>query len=341
MKRLRIIILAVLVLLSATMLSGCNQNGSNDKISVVCTIFPQYDWVRQILGDESEHMELTLLLDKKIDLHSYQPSVEDIAKISACDLFIYIGGESDEWVDDVLKEATNKDMVVINLLDVLGDVAKEEEIKEGMEEEDSEHEEESEEHEGEDEHDHEGEAEYDEHVWLSLKNAQVFCPIIADALSSLDANNGDTYRSNLTNYMESLSSLDSEYQTAVGLSSTIETSAKTLVFGDRFPFRYLVDDYGLDYYAAFVGCSAETEASFDTIVFLAEKVDEFGLKNIMVTESSDQSIAGTIRDNTQNKNQQILVLNSMQSVSSGEVNDGATYIGIMESNLNVLIDAMK
>lgn len=323
MKRFTAIMLAFL--LAITMLSGCTQTGSNEKISVVCTIFPQYDWVRQILGDKADNMDITLLLDSKIDLHSYQPSVEDIAKISACDLFIYVGGESDEWVDDVLKEATNKDMVVINLLDTLGDAAKAEEIIEGMEEE---------EHEGEE--DHEGEAEFDEHVWLSLKNAQIFCPIIADAFSSLDADNAEVYKNNMTAYNQKLSALDSKYQTAVN-----DATVKTLLFGDRFPFRYLVDDYGLDYYAAFVGCSAETEASFETIIFLAGKADELGLQNIMVTESSDQSIAKTISNNTTGKSQQILVMDAMQSVASSDIKEGMTYLSIMESNLNVLKEALK
>jgi len=308
------------------MLSGCKQNNSNEKISVVCTIFPQYDWVRQIVGDKASDMDLTFVINNRIDLHSYQPSVEDIAKISSSDLFIYVGGESDEWVDDALKEAVKKDMVAINLLEELGDAAKEEEIKEGMEEE------EHDEAEG----DHEDETEYDEHVWLSLKNAQIFCQIIAKAISSLDPDNAEVYQANLTSYIGKLSALDSQYQTEVTASPV-----KTVVFGDRFPFRYLVNDYGLDYYAAFIGCSAETEASPNTIIRLAEKVDEFKLKTIMVTESSDQSIAKTIKDNTKDKNQQILVLDSLQSVTSNDAQNGTTYLSVMENNLEVLKKALK
>ena len=322
-KRCAAILLALLLMITA---SGCRQIGSNGKISVVCTVFPQYDWVRQILGDKADGMNLTMLLDNKIDLHSFQPSVDDIVKISACDLFIYVGGESDEWVNDALKEATNKNMVVINLLDTLGDAAKIEEIIEGMEEEA----EESEEVEIEDE------IEYDEHVWLSLKNARIFCAVITSALSSLDAGNAETYKNNLKAYIEKLSALDSEYRTAVNAAPV-----KTLLFGDRFPFRYLVEDYGLNYYAAFVGCSAETEASFETIIFLANKVNELNLKNIMVTESSDTAIAKTIINNTPGKNQQILVLDSMQSVTSNDVINGATYLSVMENNLNVLKEALK
>ena len=160
--------------------------------------------------------------------------------------------------------------------------------------------------------------------------------MIADALSSLDNGNAETYRANLSAYLEKLSALDSEYQSAVNVASV-----KTLLFGDRFPFRYLVDDYELDYHAAFVGCSAETEASFDTIIFLAGKVDEQKLKHIMVTESSDQKIAKTIQINTVDKNQQILVMNALQSVSKSDVNNGTTYLSIMESNLGVLKNALQ
>ncbi|MCL2152725.1 MAG: metal ABC transporter substrate-binding protein [Oscillospiraceae bacterium] len=354
MKRFTAILLALLFVM--TMLSGCGQIGSNEKISVVCTIFPQYDWVRQILGDKADNMDLTLLLDNRIDLHNFQPSVDDIVKISSCDLFIYVGGESDDWVDDALKEATNKDMVVINLLEVLGDAAKIEEVKEGMEdgegmedkkgmedEEDYHSDEDRDEnheyegsHEDEYDHDEEHEVEYDEHVWLSLKNAQIFCEAIADALSALDAKGSDVYRSNLTAYIDKLSALDSSYQAVVNAAPV-----KTLLFGDRFPFRYLVDDYGMDYHAAFVGCSAETEASFETIIFLAGKVDELSLKNIMATESSDQSITKTIRNNTAEKNQQILVMDAMQSVAKSDVQSGTTYLSIMENNLNVLKEALQ
>jgi zinc transport system substrate-binding protein len=323
MKKIIVTLLASLLL--TTLFSGCgDKSDANEKISIVCTIFPQYDWVRQILGDKAGEMELTLLLDNRIDLHNYQPSVDDIVKISSCDFFIYVGGESDEWVEDALAEATNKKMVVINLLEVLGEAAKEEEIVEGMEEEDEEDGEE------------EGEVEYDEHVWLSLRNAQVFCQHIADALISLDEANANTYQANLNVYLGELAALDGEYQAALGAAPV-----RVLLFGDRFPFRYLVDDYGLDYYAAFPGCSAETEASFQTIIGLAERVDELDLHTSMVTESADQSIAQTIRDNTASKNQQILVLDAMQSVTASEVSGGATYLSIMRGNLEVLKEALK
>ncbi len=338
----RCISIIVSLLLTLTMLSGAaGAADSPDKIQVVCTIFPQYDWVRQILGETAENVELTLLLDNAVDLHSFQPSVEDIIRISTCDLFIYVGGESDDWVPDALENATNPDMVVINLLDALGGAAKPEELVEGMEPEDHDHGHE-EEHEGEEhaeeEHDHAEEEALDEHVWLSLRNAQVFCAAIAEALSSLDAGNADVYQNNVTAYNAELAALDAEYEAA--MAALPEGGNTTLLFGDRFPFRYLVDDYGIGYYAAFVGCSAETEASFETIIFLARKTEELGLKNIIVTESADGSIAETIRDNTTAGNQEILVMNALQSVSPEDIENGASYIDIMRRNLEILRKAL-
>lgn len=290
-------------------------------IKVVTTIFPEYDWVRQIAGEEADQMDITMLLDNGVDLHSYQPTAEDIMKVSDCDLFVYVGGESDAWVDDALKQAKNKDMQVVNLLDVLGNNAKEEEVIEGMEPEEG----------GEEE-----EPEYDEHVWLSVKNAEVLSKAIADALEKADPDHKDIYQENASAYSEKLKDLDAKYQEVVD-----GASQKTLLFGDRFPFRYLVDDYGLSYYAAFVGCSAESEASFDTISFLANKVDELGLKDIMAIENSNQKIAKTIIENTKEKNQKILTLDTMQSTTSDDVKNGTTYLSVMEKNLEVLKEALQ
>lgn len=498
------------ILLAAVMavgcLAGCGQKNSNEqadntddgKLKVVTTIFPEYDWVKEIAGDEISNIDLTMLLDNGVDLHSYQPTSEDILKISDCDLFVYVGGESDSWVDDALKNATNKDMQVINLLDVLKDSIKTEESMPGMQAEEGHnhgyaHFEDSDvqyrtlsdwdgdwqsvypylqdgvldevmekkaesgektaeeykeyyengyktdvsqitidaenntmcfvkngvaskatyEYKGYQIYDYESgsrgvryffeatsgdadapkyvqfsdhgiapgkaehfhiyagndgfdalseemenwptyypadmsgkeiaedmleheEKEYDEHVWLSLKNAQTLCKAIAEALETADPEHKDVYAANVDSYLEKLSSLDGQYQDAVA-----NGSQKTLLFGDRFPFRYMVDDYGLKYYAAFAGCSAESEASFETISFLAKKVDELGLKNIMTIENSDQKIAKTIRDNTKDKNQEILSLDSMQSTTSEDVKNGTTYLSVMESNLDVLKKAMQ
>ena len=312
-------------------LTACNSAGAkgNNKLQIVTTIFPEYDWVMNVLGDKASDADVTMLLDNGVDLHSFQPTAADIMKISSCDLFIYVGGESDEWVEDALKEAVNKNMIVIDLLDELGDAVKEEELVEGMQGEDD--------HDEDHEHDHEeGEVEYDEHVWLSLRNAQVLVKSISDALQKIDSANADTYKKNADSYIESLKALDADYKAVVDAAST-----KTILFGDRFPFRYMVDDYGLTYYAAFVGCSAESEASFETITFLSKKVDELSLPVVLTIEGKDKRIAETIIENTASKTQKVLTLNSIQSVSSSDVKNGKTYISIMESNLSVLKEDLK
>lgn len=330
MKKTKITTLFIsLVLGMGLLLTACGGNAkvpssSNDEdaISVVTTIFPEYDWAKQISEGSSADIDLALLLDNGVDLHSYQPTADDVIKITTCDLFIYVGGESDEWVDDALENAVNKDMIVLDLIDILGEKAKAEEVVEGMEEE-------------EDEDEHE-EAEADEHVWLSLRNASLFCEEIAEAFKQLDPDNAATYDSNLASYKEQLAALDEEYKQVAE-----NAEYKTLLFGDRFPFRYLVDDYGLDYYAAFPGCSAETEASFETVMKLSQKVDELSLPVVMKTENSDGKIADTIVDNTKDKNQKTMALNSMQSITSEDAKKGVTYLGIMEENLETLKSALN
>ncbi|MBP3852541.1 MAG: zinc ABC transporter substrate-binding protein [Erysipelotrichaceae bacterium] len=306
-------------------LAGCAQPtkpADKKPLQIVTTVFPVYDWVKQILGDAVENTEVTMLLDDGVDLHSYQPNVDDILKISTCDVFIYVGGESDEWVEDALKEAENKEMVVINLMDILGDKAKEEEIVEGMQEEEEEEPEE--------------EIEYDEHVWLSLQNASFFVEEISDSLGSIDPGHADVYQQNAKAYMEQLKTLDQQYQDVVE-----QAEKKTLVFADRFPFRYLTDDYGLTYYAAFAGCSAETEASFDTITFLSKKVDELTLSTVLTIEGNNHRIAETVVENTRTKDQKILILDSMQAVTSEDVQNKTTYLSVMESNLEILKQALQ
>ena len=496
MKKIIKIFVAFIVAIGCFELSSCKSlENKKDKISIVCTIFPEYDWTKEILGDNKDNVELTLLLDNGVDLHSYQPTVQDIAKISTCDLFIYVGGESDSWVDNALKNATNKNMKVINLLDVLGDKVKKEETVEGMEHE-HEHEEIEEdsiedrtladfegkwksifpylengdldkylEHQAEEDGDetttketyrkkysllwdcevnhltingdaitfvykdgksktaeysyagyskkldedgdissvryqfktndenvpkyvqfndhnyksceaehfhiyfsnnsfddlmdsktspffvkenlsaneildelmeHEHEEENDEHVWLSLKNAEIFCERITSDLSAIDSKNATIYEKNFASYKEKLAMLDKKYSSYVA-----NANCKTLVFGDRFPFRYFVDDYNLSYYAAFSGCSTETKASFNTIIFLAKKVDELCLPAICTIEGKEHKIAETIRDNTKTKEQKILTFDSMQSTTTKDIENGATYLSIMENNLEKLKEALN
>lgn len=348
---------------SASAASETKTDDTNKKLSVVCTIFPEYDWIRELVGDKKDNYEITYLLDKGVDLHSYQPTAEDIAKIANCDLFVYVGGESDGWVKDALKESKNDKMQVVNLLETLGTNVKEEEVVEGMQEEDEhdhdhgkkedadhdhEHDEDADhdhdhehadhdhEHEDADHEHHHDEVEYDEHVWLSLRNASSLVNELAVRLQTIDPENKDYYAGTAAEYTSKLGDLDSRYLAAVKKAKN-----KTVLFGDRFPFRYLTDDYGIKYYAAFVGCSAETEASFETVAFLAKKTDELKLNNVLVIENSDQKIAKKIIDTTKAKDQKIVEMNSMQSVTADQVADGATYLGIMENNLKALEAALK
>ena len=318
--------------IAAIMLAGCfagcstaGINAASKKTKIVTTIFPEYDWVMNILGDKASDMDVTMLLDNGVDLHSLQPKADDILKISTCDLFIYVGGESDAWVKDALKESINKDMVVIDLLDALGDAVKEEEVVEGMQEEEEE------------DHDNASpeEVEYDEHVWLSLHNSATLIEKISEAVCRIDPDNADAYKANASSYAGKVNDLDKKYHDLVDNSS-----CKTVLFGDRFPFRYLADDYGLSYYAAFVGCAAETEASFETVTFLAGKVDELGLKSVLTLEGTDHRLAETIIQNTKSRDQKILSIDSMQSVTSADVKAGVSYLSIMENNLKVLTEAL-
>ena len=511
-KIIHVIAFAALMLAASSVFAA-------SKKSIVCTTYPEYDWVLNILGKNASSFEVTLLQDKGTDLHSYQPSVQDLAKISTCDVFVYVGGESDGWVEDALKNVRNKNMVAINMMEVLGDAVREEEIVEGMQAE-GEHEhhhheaeahnhsaeihaddikdrslaefngewqslypvlmagnlEEYVEHQAEEKgksetemkaeiaakwncgvkavtvkdnkititydngktvtgkysyagyavktndegkitnvrykfeskdkkapkyvmfndhsyapaekvahfhfyfgnngfdefmdskinsyfvdskltahecedlllghnhdhhaeghhHEHGEEPEYDEHVWLSLKNAAAITQAISDAVQKLDSKNAGAYKANTEAYLGQLAALDSEYEKAVA-----QSKAKTLVFGDRFPFRYLVDDYGLKYYAAFVGCSAESEASFETVVFLAKKLDELGLGSVLTIEKSDKKIAKTVVSNTKAKNQQILEMDSLQSVTQKDIKNGKSYLGAMKQNLAVLKTALN
>ncbi len=334
MKRLLAILMSAVVLL--TLLCACSvqkqeEAGSSlsaestaqtdeKSLSVVCSIFPQYDFCREIMGKDAN---IELLLKSKVDMHNYKPSAEDILKIKNCDLFIDIGGESDEWAKDIVASADNSRLSVLSLIDLVE--AKEEETLEGMEEEDHEHDE--------DEEDEEHESEKDEHVWTSLKNAQIIVRAISERLCALDAQNSAEYKKNADSYIEKLAALEKQY------AETVSTAKrKTLVFADRFPFRYLADDYSLECFAAFSGCSAETQASFETVAFLAEKVKDKNLPYVLVIDGSDGSVAQTVASQSGAK---IMALDSCQSVSEEEINEGKSYLSIMQENLEVLKEVLN
>lgn len=297
---------------------GTEEN--TETLHIVATVFGAYEWCREVIGENPADIRLTFLFDSGADLHSYQPSAMDLLEIAEADLFVYVGGTSDEWTKDAMKQAVNPNQQAISLMELLSSRIKEEELIEGMEAEEEE----------------EGETEYDEHVWLSLPNAMEAVRQIADILSAKDAANASVYQANAEAYIKKLQALDAQYADAVN-----SAAVKTLVFADRFPFRYMFDDYGLSCFAAFPGCSAESEASFETILFLSNKVDELGLNYVMTIENNDEKIAKTVIDNTQNKNQNILHLDSMQNITAEQAKDGTTYVSVMESNLSVLKQALK
>lgn len=306
----KIISLLLCLLLTAATICGC-AGGAAQKtgLSLVVTVFPEYDWVKNILGETDA--SISVLMDSGVDLHSYQPSADDLIRIKTCDLFVYVGGESDEWAEKALDGAKGQTLC---LLDVLGEKALAEETVEGMEAEEEE------------------EEAADEHVWLSLKNASLFSDALCEKLAALKPDAAEAFRANAAAYKEKLAALDGEYEKAVAAAS-----GKTLLFADRFPFRYLTEDYGLSYYAAFSGCSAESEASFETIAFLAGKADELNLPALLTLEGSDGKIAETVLNTTKNKTAKILTMDSLQSTTT---RTGTDYLTVMEKNLAVLRQAL-
>ena len=356
--------LFVATLCSLVACNSSEKKPEQSKLSIVTTIYPEYAWTKEILGSRADSVNLTLLMKNGVDLHSYKPTAQDIAKIASADMVVYVGGESDEWIKKALEATPKKGRSEINLMEALGDRVKAEEVVEGMQAEHEEHHhhdehaEEHEHHEHHDEHaeehdhehhgehaeahehhhhDHEEEVENDEHVWLSLKNAEILVQKITAELAKIDPAHASLYNENTADYVAKIKALDGDYRTAVE-----SASRKTVLFGDRFPFRYLVDDYGLKYYAAFVGCSAESEASFETIAFLAGKMDSESLPAIFTIEKGNKKIANAVLAASKNsKEAQILTINSMQSITEQQIAEGISYLSIMQTNLDVLKKALN
>ena len=320
MKKLLCLTLSLLLVLSA--LVGCeSKNKNKDGISIVTTVFPIYDWVEELLGEKADDTQLTMLLDSGVDLHNFQPTTDDIIKISSCDLFIYVGGESDGWVEDVLKTSANKDRIVINLMELM-----EESLEEAVSHSEESH-----------DHDHDHQHHLDEHIWLSLRNAVTACGIIADGLYKADPDNKDIYSVNLSDYTAKLNALDAKYSAAVE-----SAPHKTLVFPDKFPFTYLCHDYGIEYYAAFNGCSTDTAASPEVIATLAGKINELSLGCVMTIEGSELiDFTNTVIGATTAKNARILTVNSLQTVTAADVENGIDYLAVMESNLTSFAQALN
>ena len=313
------------------LLSGCNQpeeekpyeetKDEPGKLSIVTTIFPQYDFARQISGGNAE---LTMLLGPGEESHTYEPTPQDIIEIQNADIFIYVGGESETWVDSILSSFDTSNMEIINMMKLVDVV--EEEIVEGME---GEAEEEPEEETG----DSSDEKEYDEHVWTSIDNAQIISQAIADALCEKDEPNSSTYRINCEKYLTELSDLKKDFN---GIVKSSERN--TIVFGDRFPLRYFADEFGIEYYAAFPGCSEQSEPSAGTVAFLIEKVRAENIPVVFYLELSNGKIAETIAEST---DAETLCFNSCHNVTMEQFLNGVTYVDLMKENVEVLEKALN
>lgn len=331
--------IGIVLALCLTLLSGCTgpTTAEQDENVILCTTFAAYDWVREILGD-TDTFTCRMLVDNGVDLHSYQPSAQDIMKIADCRMLVYVGGESDTWVSDALAESGNEDIVAISLLDLVGDRALNEVELEGVEgHHHHDHDDEDHDH---DEHGHEAEItdhddHYDEHVWLSLKNAIVCTETLADAITTLDSCNSQKYAANAKAYTGKLEALDADYQTMRDTATQT-----TILIGDRFPFLYLAEDYDIHYFAAYSGCSADVEASVHTVTYLTEKLQEYKLPAIYVVDNGTDSLARTIAESA-DMTPEILHLSSMQSVTKEDIQKGCTYLSYMEENLQMLKEGLQ
>ena len=331
--------IGIVLSLCLTLLSGCTgpTTAEQDENVILCTTFAAYDWVREILGD-TDTFTCRMLVDNGVDLHSYQPSAQDIMKIADCRMLVYVGGESDTWVSDALAESGNEDIVAISLLDLVGDRALNEVELEGVEGHHH-HDHDNEDHDH-DEYGHEAEItdhddHYDEHVWLSLKNAIVCTETLADAITKLDSCNSKKYAANAKGYTGKLEALDADYQTMRDTATQT-----TILIGDRFPFLYLAEDYDIHYFAAYSGCSADVEASVHTVTYLTEKLQEYKLPAIYVVDNGTDSLARTIAESA-DMTPEILHLSSMQSVTKEDIQKGCTYLSYMEENLQMLKEGLQ
>ena len=298
--------------------AGCriNEQGNSDdgKLKIISSVFASYDFAKQVVGDKGD---VSLLLAPGVECHSYEPTAKDIIDIMNCDVFIYVGGDSEEWIGDVLKNIDNDDMEVIVLTECVDLV--EEEITEGMQ---TEHEHEEEEH-----------TDYDNHVWTSPVNAIKIVDKITDTICSLDEENSEYYKKNAADYIAELSELDSDFREVCE-----NGKRKTVVFGDRFPLRYFVEEYDLEYYAAFPGCSGETEPSSATVTFLVDKIKQDKIPVVFCIELSNGKMADIISEATGAKK---IVFNSCHNITKDEFEKGETYLSLMRKNVGYLQEALN
>jgi zinc transport system substrate-binding protein len=322
MKRWISFVLTALLVLAA---AGCGNNsapdtGTNGKLNIVATTFAPFDFARAVTGGQAD---VAMLLSPGVESHSYEPTPQDIISIQNCDVFVYVGGDSDEWVRGILDSMDTSRMKIVTLMDCVEVV--EEELVEGMEDEEHDHETEGEE--GEEEA-----PEYDEHVWTSPKNAKLIVQKLLETFRAADGENAARYEENTANYLSELDALDAKFQAVANAAAR-----RTIIFGDRFPFRYFADAYGLDYYAAFPGCSTETEPSAATVAFLIDKVNSERIPVVFHIELSNEKVVETISEETGAK---VLLLHACHNVSKDDFENGENYLSLMAQNVENLKEAL-
>lgn len=318
-KRIICLVLALSLLFLVSCSGAGEKSDKSDRIKILCTIYPQYDWVKNIVGD-SEGVEVSLLVEGGVDVHSYQPSVEDVVDIKTSDAVILVGGESDAWVFEAL-ENSRSEAIALMELDVM--------ILHGVSDECI-----ASEHDHDHDHGHYHENLLDEHVWLSLANAKVACRTICEWLCEADSENAELYRDNTEKYILKLEALEARFE-------SLSVSARNpVIFADRFPFVYLFEDYGISYLAAFEGCSADAEADFETVKRLADKISEYESEYVAVCETSDKKLAKSVMD-AAGAECGIVVFDSLQSVTKAQIEGGYSYIDAMSENFNSLAKMIK
>lgn len=292
-------ITVLLAMITAFSLCACGAEKEMDKLLIVTTLFPQYDFARQIAGDKAE---VRLLLTPGSESHSYEPTAADIASIQQADLFIYNGGESEVWVNEILDSYGIKDNS-LRLMDFVSPLKDEDED------------------------------EYDEHIFTSLKNSCLLLDGIRDRLCEIDSSNSETYKKNGADYRDKLEKLDADFEKMVG-----SAKRKTVIVGDRNPFRYLAEDYGLDFHAAFSGCSSESEASPAVLSQLISLVGEDSVPIVFHIEFSGEKVAKKIADATGTKT---ALLHSCHNVSKEDMENNITYLDLQQQNFNILSEALN
>ena len=326
MKRLLALLLALTLAVS---LGGCGPRPQADdgKLQVVCTLFPYYDFARQIGGQDAD---VSLLIPAGKETHSFEPTPLDVIALSRADVFLYNGGESEQWVDDILSAAGEDIAVTLPLMPQVSLLA--EELAEGMEGgNDHDH------HDGDGhDHDHDSDSDvitYDEHVWTSPVLAKELAAAVCDALCQADPAHQEGYRARLTDYLAQLDQLDAAFRDTVAAGQR-----RLLVFGDRFPLLYFCREYGLDYRAAFHGCASDTEPSLATLKYLIDKVEEAHIPVVYTIELSSQKVAQAIAETTGAK---VLTFQSCQTVSKRDMDAGATYLSLMWQNVQALKEGLS